>query len=92
MSQQFFCYRFVSFDHVRIPRISLLNRTADVTPDGKYVTPYKDPSKRFGAALGTLSSGRVGITGMAVINLRSCLAIAIRCVGPVWQLFSVSRR
>ncbi|XP_067034311.1 peroxisomal acyl-coenzyme A oxidase 3-like [Acropora muricata] len=69
---------FVSFNNVRIPRINLLNKTADVTPDGKYVTPFKDPNKRFGAALGALSSGRVGITSMAVTNLQSCLPIAVR--------------
>lgn len=69
---------FVSFNQVRIPRENLLNRTADVTPVGKYVTPYKDPNKRFGAALGALSGGRVGITSMAVVNLRSCIPIAIR--------------
>ncbi|PFX32986.1 Peroxisomal acyl-coenzyme A oxidase 3 [Stylophora pistillata] len=69
---------FVSFNHVRIPREHLLNRTADVTPAGKYVTPFKDPNKRFGAALGALSGGRVGITSMAVINLRLCMPIAIR--------------
>ena len=69
---------FVSFNQVRIPRENLLNRTADVTPVGKYVTPYKDPNKRFGAALGALSGGRVGITSMAVVNLRACMPIAIR--------------
>lgn len=58
--------------------MNLLNKTADVTPDGKYVTPFKDPNKRFGAALGALSSGRVGITSMAVTNLQSCLTIAVR--------------
>ena len=56
----------------------MLNKTADVTPEGKYVTPFKDPNKRFGAALGALSGGRVGITSMAVVNLRTCMPIAIR--------------
>jgi acyl-CoA oxidase len=32
---------FVSFNHVRIPRENLLNRTSDVTPDGRYVTSFK---------------------------------------------------
>ena len=73
-----FFYSFASFNQVRIPRENLLNKTADVTPEGKYVTPYKDPNKRFGAALGALSGGRVGITSMGVTNLRLCIPIAIR--------------
>ena len=36
---------FVSFDHYRIPRENLLNRTGDVTPDGRYVSPFQDPNK-----------------------------------------------
>ena len=70
---------FVAFNQVRIPRENLLgNKTADVTPAGEYVTPFKDPNKRFGAALGALSAARVGITSIAVTNLRACVPIAIR--------------
>jgi len=36
------------FDNYVVPRDCLLNKGADVTPDGRYVTPYKDPNKRFG--------------------------------------------
>ena len=72
-------FSFVAFNQVHIPRENLLgNKTADVTPAGEYVTPFKDPNKRFGAALGALSGGRVGITSMAVTNLRMCMPIAIR--------------
>ncbi|KAK3587288.1 hypothetical protein CHS0354_034441 [Potamilus streckersoni] len=69
---------FMAFNNLRIPREYLLNKTGDVTPEGKYVTPYKDPSKRFGASLGALSGGRVGITGMSTCNLKLCVTIAIR--------------
>lgn len=69
---------FMMFDHYRIPRESLLNKNGDVGPDGKYRSPFKDPRKRFGASLGNLSSGRVGIINMANMNLHLAVVIAIR--------------
>ena len=55
-----------------------MNRSADVTPHGKYVSKFKDPQKRHNAALGVLSGGRVGITGMGIVNLKVALTIAVR--------------
>ncbi|KAB7498584.1 Peroxisomal acyl-coenzyme A oxidase 3 [Armadillidium nasatum] len=60
----------IMFNHYKIPRENLLNKTGDVTVDGKYVSPFKDPSKRF--------EGRVGITEFGVINLTKALTISIR--------------
>lgn len=39
---------FVMFNKFSIPRKYLLNRTADVTDDGKYIYTIKDERKRFG--------------------------------------------
>ncbi|CAD5112102.1 DgyrCDS1344 [Dimorphilus gyrociliatus] len=69
---------FVAFNNVRIPRENLLNKTGDVTSEGKYVTPFKDPNKRFGASLGALSGGRVTINCISVTNLKLAICIAIR--------------
>lgn len=69
---------FISFQNYKIPRECLLSRTGDVTPDGRYVSPFTDPNKRFGASLGSLSLGRMGVISMSVANLQMCLPIAIR--------------
>lgn len=36
------------FDHFRVPRAALLNRTGDVNEAGIYVSPFKDKKKRLG--------------------------------------------
>lgn len=69
---------FVMFNRYRIPRDNLLNKTGDVTPEGKYVSPYKDPNKRFGASLGGLSAGRVSILSTCVAYFTNAVTIALR--------------
>ncbi|KAF5298166.1 hypothetical protein FQA39_LY02590 [Lamprigera yunnana] len=69
---------FLMFNQFRVPRINLLNKTGDVTVDGKYVTPFKDPNKRYGASLGALSVGRLAIIGLCSTYATAALTIAIR--------------
>ena len=69
---------WMMFDQYKVDREMLLNKTGDVSPEGEYTTPFKDPSKRFGASLGNLSGGRVGIINMANCNLHLALVIAVR--------------
>lgn len=69
---------FLVFTKYKISKDNLLNKNGDVTDDGKYVTPIKDPNKRFGASLGALSTGRVSIISICHTYLSKALTVAIR--------------
>src|SRR3954470_10381304 len=66
------------FDHVRVPREALLDRYAQVTPEGEYTSAIENPTKRFFTMLGTLIQGRVSICGASINATRVALEIAIR--------------
>ena len=66
------------FDHVRVPRESLLNRFADVAPDGTYSSPIASPSRRFFTTIGTLVGGRVCVGAAGLSAAKSGLTIAVR--------------
>ncbi|MFJ4657397.1 acyl-CoA dehydrogenase [Nocardia sp. NPDC088792] len=68
----------ILFDQVRIPRENLLNRYADVEPDGTYSSEIANPSRRFFTTLGTLVRGRVSVGGAASAGARVALSIAVR--------------
>lgn len=68
----------IVFDHVRIPRENLLNRYADVAPDGTYHSEIDNPSRRFFTTLGTLVRGRISVGGAAAAGARVALSIALR--------------
>jgi acyl-CoA oxidase len=66
------------FDRVRVPRIEMLNRFADVAADGQYRSDIQSQGARFFAMIGTLVSGRITIAATANSAAKSALAIAIR--------------
>ncbi|MEU3719898.1 acyl-CoA dehydrogenase family protein [Streptomyces californicus] len=68
----------IRFDGVRVPREALLNRFADVTPEGVYESPIDNPHRRFFTMLGTLVQGRVCVGGAGVNVSKTALTIATR--------------
>ena len=68
----------IMFDHVRVPRVNLLNKYGDVAPDGTYSSPIENPNRRFFTMLGTLVRGRITVGGSAGAAARVALDIATR--------------
>ncbi|CAN5829182.1 acyl-CoA dehydrogenase [soil metagenome] len=68
----------IMFDHVRVPRENLLNKYADVAPDGTYSSAIENPNRRFFTMLGTLIRGRITVGGSAGAAGRVALDIATR--------------
>lgn len=68
----------ILFNQVRVPRENLLNRYADVEPDGTYVSSIESSSRRFFTMLGTLVRGRITVGGSAAAAARVALDIAVR--------------
>ncbi len=66
------------FDHVRVPREALLNRYADVAPDGTYSSDITNETRRFFTMLGTLVRGRISVAGGAGSATQKALTLAIR--------------
>src|ERR1044071_882291 len=66
------------FSGVRVPREALLNRYADVDPDGTYTSPIESDGRRFFTMLGALVRGRVSVAGSAGSATQRALTIGIR--------------
>jgi acyl-CoA oxidase len=66
------------FDNKRIPRENLLNKHADVTEDGKYVSPISNKIQRFATMMAPLVYGRLKISSSASLVALTGLKIAIR--------------
>ncbi|MFF0782926.1 acyl-CoA dehydrogenase [Streptomyces sp. NPDC003720] len=68
----------IRFDGVRVPREALLDRFAQVTPEGRYESAIENPDRRFFTMLGTLVQGRVSVAGAGVSVAKVALAVATR--------------
>jgi acyl-CoA oxidase len=68
----------ISFDDVRVPRESLLDRYGQIRDDGSYFSPIENPTKRFFTMLGTLVQGRVSVCGAAISATKVAQTIAVR--------------
>jgi acyl-CoA oxidase len=68
----------IMFDHVRVPRVNMLNKYGDVAPDGTYSSPIENPNRRFFTMIGTLIRGRITVAGSAGNAARVALDIATR--------------
>jgi acyl-CoA oxidase len=64
------------FEQVRIPRENLLNRFADVTAEGKYVTEFDSPGELFRAQISPLMIER--LVPFAVAGAKIALTVAAR--------------
>lgn len=69
---------FLQFNNYRIPQENLLNKIADVTPDGQYVSSVEDKVKRFNTIISPLVRGRIIIAQHGVMTQFVSLAIALR--------------
>ncbi|KAK7867136.1 hypothetical protein R5R35_005852 [Gryllus longicercus] len=69
---------FAVFENYRVPKHSLLNRLGDVSPSGKYHSSIKDPRRRFGISLSTLSGGRSQVINISHAALLKAVCIAVR--------------
>lgn len=67
----------IRFDGVRVPRDALLDRFAQVTEDGAYVSEIENPNRRFFTMLGTLVQGRVCVGAAGISAAKVALTIAV---------------
>jgi acyl-CoA oxidase len=68
----------ITFDHLRVPRDALLDRYAQVSPEGEYTSSIDNAGQRFFTTIGILIAGRVSVAGASISAAKKALTIAIR--------------
>jgi acyl-CoA oxidase len=68
----------LAFTHVKIPRVNMLNRLADVNEKGEFVCDIKKRSNRFFKVADRLLSGRLCISSMCLSGVKWVLHHTIR--------------
>jgi acyl-CoA oxidase len=66
------------FNQVKIPRINMLNRLADVDENGNFICDIKKRSNRFFKVADRLLSGRLCIAAMSLGGTKTILWHTIR--------------
>jgi len=68
----------IYFDGIRVPRDNLLDRYAQISPEGEYTSPIENENRRFFTMLGTLIQGRISVGGASIGATKVALTIAVR--------------
>ncbi|KAK5645186.1 hypothetical protein RI129_006486 [Pyrocoelia pectoralis] len=68
----------IMFNNYRIPKENLLNKLADVSDDGMYISRISNPIEQFGISLGILSSGRINVLEITTSFMRYGITVAMR--------------
>lgn len=68
----------LSFTNVKIPRINMLNRLADVNEQGEFICDIPKKSQRFFKVADRLLSGRLCIACMSIAGTKQVLWHTIR--------------
>lgn len=68
----------LKYNQVSIPRENMMNRYADVTPEGEFKSEVKGIQQRFFKVTERLLSGRICIAALALGASKACMTIAIK--------------